>query len=340
MKKIKYYIFFLLGAAMIASCDNELTEDVKMGIRVDQNDGVSMQGDVVTVKAGTPVVFNFSGEPDNIMFYSGEPGAVYAHRQRTEVAPEDIESAILHFKIGTQYGKTYENTLEMLVSDQFEGLAKNDFKKDSVLVEQFAWNELVAKSELPDKPSIQKEYTVDVTKYLGKPMTLAIHYQAIDDTKNSMPRYNFSEMYIENVRKDGIVSKFMPSQYGFTAVNMMCNHHLKSQAGMKTNREYGTMTNNTAGIWNVVNAQNGGFYIAGGGKNTGNKNGWLISDGLITTYCDPDQGTVIKNITQNVESYTHTYNKVGEYKATFIATRVNYKHDSRMMKELTIKVVE
>lgn len=25
MKKIKYYIFFLLGAAMIASCDNELT---------------------------------------------------------------------------------------------------------------------------------------------------------------------------------------------------------------------------------------------------------------------------------------------------------------------------
>lgn len=171
-------------------------------------------------------------------------------------------------------------------------------------------------------------------------MTLAIHYQAIDDTKNSMPRYNFSEMYIENVRKDGIVSKFMPSQYGFTAVNMMCNHNLKSQAGMKTNREYGTMTNNTAGIWNLVNAQNGGFYIAGGGKNTGNKNGWLVSDGLITTYCDPDQGTVIKNITQNVESYTHTYNKVGEYKATFIATRVNYKHDSRMMKELTIKVVE
>ena len=40
MKKIKYYIFFLLGAAMIASCDNELTEDVKMGIRVEQ-DGVS-----------------------------------------------------------------------------------------------------------------------------------------------------------------------------------------------------------------------------------------------------------------------------------------------------------
>ena len=101
MKKIKYYIFFLLGAAMIASCDNELTEDVKMGIRVEQ-DGVSMQGDVVTVKAGTPVVFNFSGDPDNIMFYSGEPGAVYAHRQRTEVAPEDIESATLHFKIGTQ----------------------------------------------------------------------------------------------------------------------------------------------------------------------------------------------------------------------------------------------
>ena len=66
----------------------------------------------------------------------------------------------------------------------------------------------------------------------------------------------------------------------------------------------------------------------------------IVSDGLITTYCDPDQGTVIKNITQNVESYTHTYNKVGEYKATFIATRVNYKHDSRMMKELTIKVVE
>lgn len=40
MKKIKYYIFFLLGAAMITSCDNELTEDVNMGIGVKQNEGV------------------------------------------------------------------------------------------------------------------------------------------------------------------------------------------------------------------------------------------------------------------------------------------------------------
>lgn len=345
MKKIKYYIFFLLGAAMITSCDNELTEDVNMGIGVEQNEGVSMQGDVVTVKAGTPVEFKFAGDPDNILFYSGEPGSVYEHRERTEVSSDQIVRATLHFKIWTQYGiaAAYKNGLEIFISDKFPGLSKQNFKEDSVLVEKFAWDEAVPKANLPQgqkKIDQALSYDIDITDYRDKEMTLALHYQATDDKKNSMPRYNFIEMYIENERSDGFVSRYWPSQFGFTAVNMMCNHYLDSQKKMVNNREYGTITDGTPGLWNLTNAKNGCFFIAGGGKNTGNKNGWLVSDGLVTTHCEPDQGVIIKNITQDVPTYTYTYNKVGEYKATFIATKVNYKNDSRIMKELTIKVVE
>ncbi len=56
--------------------------------------------------------------------------------------------------------------------------------------------------------------------------------------------------------------------------------------------------------------------------------------------CSPDQGTSIKNISGRLNSYTYTYGDAGVYKATFVATNGNYKHESRVIRELNIKVIE
>ena len=42
---------------------------------------------------------------------------------------------------------------------------------------------------------------------------------------------------------------------------------------------------------------------------------------------------------QNIDTYSYTYRTPGEYKATFIATNSNYKHESRVIREMTIKVL-
>ena len=91
MKRIKYYIFLLLGMASLASCSDELKENVSMNVGVQTEEGVTVQGNEVTVKVGTPVVFNISGDPDNISFWSGEEGSAYANKDRIVVDANEVE---------------------------------------------------------------------------------------------------------------------------------------------------------------------------------------------------------------------------------------------------------
>ena len=109
---------------------------------------------------------------------------------------------------------------------------------------------------------------------------------------------------------------------------------------MTANREYGTVTNNVSGIWNLASAGSGNFFIHSSGVGTALKYSWLVSDLIMVNVCSPDQGTPIKNISGRLDSYTYTYDEVGVYKATFVATNGNYKHESRVVRELNIKVTE
>ena len=354
MKKMKYCALALLAIASLASCDDELTDNVQMNVAVQTSDDVQTEGNVVTVKAGSPVVFNFTGAPDNIAFYSGEDGSAYVNKDRTQVDPNDIESSTLHFKLWAQYGKaaSAKDVLHMYISDNFPGLNKSDFKADSALVESFAWTDFEPKlvnaktgeaATLPQAPvanaNLATEYTVNLSEYLGKTITFAFHYQGLDNSVNQS-RMNFSEFYIVNKMKNGTETTLYANNFGFTPINMMCHHNLSDQRGMTTNREYGTMTNNTSGIWNMVSAGTGSFFIHSSAAKTPLKNSWLVSSNMIVNSCSPDQGQAVKNIGQNINTYTYTYSTPGEYTATFIATNSNYKKESRVIRELTIKVGE
>lgn len=353
MKRIKYYIFFLLGMASLASCSDELKEEVSLNVGVKTEEGVTVQGDVVTVKAGTPVVFNFYGDPDNISFWSGENGSAYANKDRLLLNVDEIESSTLHFKLWAQSGNanTVKNVLHMYVSDNFPGIAGTDFKADSVLVEKFEnWTDIepTFKGEdgnalpLPQKPAGDergaKVYTADLTNYLGKSLTFAMHYKGLNNSA-AQPRYNFTEFYITNKLKNGDVTTVYANSLVFIPVNMMCNHGLTDQKSMTSNREYGTMTTNVSGIWNLSNVSTGSFYIHSSGAKTELKDSWLVSRNMALNTCLPDHGQAVKNMGQNINTYSYTYRTPGEYKATFIATNSNYKHESRVIREMTIKVL-
>ena len=103
---------------------------------------------------------------------------------------------------------------------------------------------------------------------------------------------------------------------------------------------YGTVTANVPGLWNMNNVANGGFYIHGTGSDYEWKTAWLVSDPINITSCEPDQGVSIKNLSQDISSYTYTYEKVGTYKATFLIHNTNYKHDDGGIYEVTVNVVE
>ncbi len=343
MKHYKYIILSLL-ACTFCSCEDELKEEAALNVAVNSTENVSIVGDTVFVKKGTPMTFTMDGTPDFITFFSGEKGKQYIYKDRDQVDPADIVSSKLSFAVWYQYGNatTAADLLRMYISDTFPGMAKNNFKADSALVEQFKWNDLVDPATLPTAPSnaakaVQVE--VDLTPYLGKRVAIAARYQGHDNSA-AQPRVNFVGMKIVNQMKDGTSSELYAMNFGFTPVNMMCHHNLSDQKNMTTNREYGTVTNNMSGIWNLTGAKSGDFFIHSSNGGTDLKYSWLVSDLILANACSPDAGASIKDLTGRLDTYTYTYNDLGVYKATFLATNSNYKAESRVVRELNIKVVE
>lgn len=330
------------GAALICTaCETELKDDVSFDAGIVTNENTTFDGHIYTVKKGKTVTFYFNGTPDFITFFSGEAGSNYQYRNRTTIDNNEIKSSVLSFTIQNQYGTEASNTgvVTMFCSDDFTGLLKNDFKSDSVLVESFGWNDLVAQSELPQKPET-KTFNVDLNEHLGKPFTIAIRYKALNNSSNQ-PRVYFKNLQIVNTMKNGQQTTLPAGALGFTALNMMNNHHLADQEVAKPvgyDRAYGTVTNSTPGLWNLSTTTN--FYIHSSPSGNALKYAWLVSNPIVINACEPDAGVKVKDISQDIQTYDYTYNKVGTYNATFLVRNANYKHSSEKIVHVIVNVVE
>lgn len=343
MKWHKLYIVPMFLVAL-TGCQSELEQSVALDVSIIPNENVTTVGDTLVVKKGSPMVFNLVGDPDYLTFFSGERGHQYIYKDRDRVDPNDIESSKLKFSIWYQYGNatTATDLMHMYISDSFPGLLKSNFNADSVTVESHAWKDLVDPTALPQAPGTAAKavsFEVDLASYLGSRFAIALKYQAKDNSA-SQPKVYIVDMKIVNTMKDGSTSTLYAGNFGLTPVNMMAHFNLDDQTSLSTNKEYGTVTNNTSGIWNLKDAATGNFFIHS--SNTGKvlKYSWLVSDLIMANASSPDAGTAVKNITQRLDAYTYTYNQVGTYKATFLATNSNYKAESRTIRELNIKVVE
>ena len=167
MKTYKFLIL-TLGTLLFASCEKELDRDLTdVSVTVATNENVRYEGNILTVKKGTPVEFLFHGDPDYISFFSGEIGHQYIYRDRKEISVEDIVSCDFKFSIWAQYGvanscKDQFDVLYLAEEEDpdnpgntifFPGMSKNNFEADSVLVEKNTpWKELITRAQLPQAP--------------------------------------------------------------------------------------------------------------------------------------------------------------------------------------------
>lgn len=338
-------LFIALGVASMAftSCENELKQDVELDITVETNDNVRFDGGTITVKKGSPITFQLGGAPDFLTFYSGEAGKEYRYKDRTEVNPDEITSSRLQFSLQAQYGKP-ANIMQILISDDFPGLATNNFKADSTLVEQHEWQTLIPQAELPQKATTIS-YDVDMTPYLGKRIAIALRYEGIDNSA-VQSRFQFNNMAIVNTMENGLVTSLSASSFGFTALNMYYTHpdvlNATGVSGNRTNviggKPYGTATNNTSGVWNL--AKFDAFFIHSTPANTPLMYAWLVSNLIVANGCTPDAGTGIKNISQRLDTYNYTYTEPGTYTATFVAVNGNYKQEIEKVYEYQVVVTE
>lgn len=336
MKLNKLLTAISIACFTLAACESEFTKDAELSVNVATEDGVSFDGKTITVKSGEPIEFHFNGDPDFLTFYSGEVGKEYKYRERTTVDESEVETSTLKFTLASEHGKP-ENILTMYVSADFPGLEQGNFEADSVLVEQHAWEELIPASDFPTALTKAQDFAIDMKPYLGKRIAVAICYRGQSNTA-AQSKFTFKNMQIANQISNGQKTAFTAESFGFTPVNMLHRHHLDDQKGMTSNRAYGTVTNNTSGIWNFKDMK--AFFIHSSSKDKALKYSWLVSNLFVVNACSPDAGTGLKNVTQSLDTYRYTYHTPGTYTATFVATNGNYKQESSTVREYQIVVTE
>ena len=102
-----------------------------------------------TYYAGDPVVFNITGNPDNLVFYSGEPGHEYKYKDYYDVPVEDVLSMTLDLEIQHRAGNHGVDTkngpgLEIWYTDKFEGLNGSDAPADRAMVKGWTEEQMLA----------------------------------------------------------------------------------------------------------------------------------------------------------------------------------------------------
>lgn len=274
---------------------------------------------------------------------------------------------------GVRYNNTidvfYTYTDESTGHEGFPGLSKENFDADSTLVVDYyknnKWIRIKEHSFYDDLPTnvVSSKYVeLDVKDYIGKNLVIAIAYNA-DELSNpkakatNQIKYYFDSMCIENALRNDTTTLQTAGNFMFTALNFNHDYHYAKSIKDKDtnpngndwtsvtsylpeNLSYGTVTANVPGLWNMSSVANGSFYIQGTGSGYDWKTSWLVSDPINILSCEPDQGVSIKNLSQDISTYSYTYNKVGTYRATFLITNTNYKHDKSGLYEVVINVIE
>lgn len=316
MKKI----FLPVILAFIAiSCSQEVVYEIDYTVSLDPEN---------TYKAGEPVKFNFKGDVDNIVFYSGETGHQYQYRNRYEVDAQAVKSAALKLDYQARYGDA--GALEVWVSNSFEGLSGTDAAADKALIKSIVdggmqgWERLQY-DEGASTIWTSQDYPVD--NYMSS-FSIAFHWCPKDYTKTQRTYWINGAL---NLSLEGLD----PQSVDFSSldfVSVMMNDEIEDPY-IKNNGN-GSIVLNKPTTADII------FQGIGANKLPYAIDGWVISKPTALNKVDNDKGQVIKNLQNYLHSFEYTWNEPGTYTVTFAGSNSNYAGSSHKETEITVTIFE
>ncbi len=302
MKKI-HIILLLLLPALIVGCNT--VEFV--------NPTFEVTTDSTTYKVGQNVTFKFTGQADNISFYSGELGFTYANRNK-----QTGDSAINQLSFNTLCTATGQtNNLSVLVSKDFTGIM------DTTNIKKATWTDITSRAKLGTTTTSVASGTVDVSDFHSTRDTLfvAFRYRSTPSSTASRARsWTVSTFSMKNI---------FPNTATYTHNTSTSDIRL---AGMQTiSMKSDTLKWVLGG--SLVFPQGLVDYSAGGDDD------WAISKPFNLSKITPDVGIFVKNTSQLVTSYVYQFKKAGTYKVTFVGSNITKDNTAEAVRELTIKII-
>ncbi|MBC9911761.1 DUF5017 domain-containing protein [Chitinophaga varians] len=258
-----------------------------------------------TFKAGDTVAFAFQGNPDNITFYSGEPGRQYEYRHRT-TADNDLQ---IDFSTLVQFGKIYPN-LQLMVSNDFTGIV------DMEHVKAATWKDLSAKAVFSNGQDNTPSGVISLKEFAdsSRHPLVYIAFRYTDTNKpEGQNRWVVRTFNANSVSADKVATPLATmATAGWKAVDFR----------------------NPAFGWTITSAQ----LLMPNGKNTDDNEDWVISKGFDPTAVKPDQGVALKNISTTLQVYKYVFTRPGTYRVVFEASAVRYNGEKRIARALTLTI--
>lgn len=313
MKKRNLYSLLIVAGGLFAACDPDSVDSADFNFTVENN--------TKEVYVGESVTFALDGNPDYIVFYSGEHGNRYKDKDRTSAA---LESVNLSTTIKQQYysGGIYKGQLlYAYVSEDFDGA----YTKESI--DAASWTELTGAEEGQMKyptclttSTETVQSTIDFSAYKDKRFYLAFRYQipANPEATQNQPRVDVKPLSIEKVTTEGqrIEMKNVLQEFSFRYIQK-----IGKLTGNLSSDETGLLIQPNSGIGAQLDI-------------------WAISQKMNLTAVSPDMGVPIKSLSSKISSYTYTYAQPGEYTVTFVASNANMWNDEQVVKEMKMIVKE
>jgi len=177
----KYLILLPLALFALVACEHKgIYEDVSFNVTLDEGN---------TYYAGDVVTFDIAGNPDNLVFYSGEEGHNYAYKDRYSVEMDQVEDATLAMEFQARYG--YADGLSIYVTSAFDGLNGSDADADRAAIQAMVDSGMEGWTKLDYEEGGSTAWTsqdFDLSAYLEN-FCIAFHYNPINDGQSAQRTY-------------------------------------------------------------------------------------------------------------------------------------------------------
>ena len=293
MKNIIRYCGLLLVG--LVSCMEDEAPSVELNVALDKQ----------VYQVGEPVTFKLNGNPDNIVFYSGEVGHNYAYKERYH-ADGDL---LVKFNSWVRYGDIYHN-LKFLVSSDFSGI----YDKENV--EAATWIDLSDKFRFSVGDDQTPSGEVNLKEYVGaeEDAKLFVAFRYEDEQKARQNNWIIRSITLDCVSAEGVRSNLATmSTMGWKVVDF----------------------ENPAVTWNVASTSQ---ILIDGGANQPKNVDWVISQAFDVRKTTPDTGVALKNISTTMDEYKYVYTKPGIYEVVFETTSDWYNGNDHALTKLTVEV--
>ena len=302
---MKYNTIILLASVLLlASCQKDYAPSAELKVTTDKTE----------YRVGEPVTFRFSGDPDNIVFYSGEYGHNYADKDNYS----RVGTLLFDFTSWVRWGAPeIMQNIEVLVSTDFDGVYELEN------VEGADWLELdgaVLSSGEDRTPSgIQNINDIladnGITVSPDDDIYIAFHYfDYQDEVRTGQDQWILRSVNLDLVAPDGEKTNIATmANIGWTRIPDDGSVVNVSSSQVLFNDEDETIPSRS--------------------------NSWIISPAFSIGGIPADTGVAIKGIDTDMSEYTYTYNEPGTYTAVFATSSIWYTGGSSSTAEVTVTVL-